>query len=288
MAAMGSIDGLRGSRLELSPRMRNAHEQIQAQVFKNESYVIRPADFTSIYSSDTIEADLALGRRLQQKFDVGTTPFDKNTKKIAEVLEGIVLMHSELSNWLGNARTLKTSQYDDFVNGVDMVSEWNSREGSGILALAVDVTFGAQATAKKIDRIKSELAQGRLGEIKYFRTEDQILQPRTNVPRIVIGVSQEVVDELAGLWLLKDNKALANHPIQKLFLNQMSMQLSRMKTYAASIGQEQCAVACDQTHAIIKRILENKASIMLGELKDDPVAVALKAEVDRQFVNTIN
>lgn len=289
MAAARNIDSARFNRAELSPRLKLVHEQMQQTVLTNPDYTVQEAEFSSIYAQETIERDVALTKRLKTSFNTGLSQADRNTKKVAEVLEGLVLMNSELNNWLGNATTLKSSEYDDYVNGVDMISEWKSPEGPQVLALAVDVTFGASAVAKKIARIKSELQGGQLGSIKYFRTDDGVPKPaQPNVPRIVIGVSQEVVDELAGLWLVKDNKALANHPIQKLFLQQMSLQLSSMRKYAQAHGHEVCAVECDKAHKIIRRILENKESIRLGDLNNDPVAVALKAEVERNFAVTMN
>lgn len=289
MAATNNIDGARKNRSELSPRLRLVHEQMQKTVLTNPDYAIQEGEFSSVYAQETIERDVALTKRLRASFSRDSSEADRNTKKVAEVLEGLVLMNSELNNWLGNATTLKSSEYDDYVNGVDMISEWKSPEGPQVLALAVDVTFGSQAVAKKIARIKSEMQAGKLGSIKYFRTDDGVPQPaQPNVPRIVIGVSQDVVDELAGLWLLKDNKALANHPIQKLFLQQMSLQLSHMKRYAQAHGHETCAVECDKAHKIVRRILENKESIRLGDLNTDSVAVALKAEVEKQFAITTN
>ena len=289
MAAARNIDKARWTRSELSPRLGLVHEQLRQRVLTNPDYTIQETDFSSIYAQETIERDVALTKRLKTSFNTGLSQADRNTKKVAEVLEGLVLMNSELNNWLGNATTLKSSEYDDYVNGVDMISEWKSAEGPQVLALAVDVTFGANAVAKKIARIKSEIKAGKLGNIKYFRTEDGEPQPeKHNVPRIVIGVSQNVVDELAGLWLHKDNKTLANHPVQKLFLQQMSLQLSSMKRYAQAHGHEACALECEKAHKIIRRILENKASIRLGDLANDSVAVALKAEVEAQFAITTN
>lgn len=288
-AAARNIDSARWTRAELSPRLKLVHEQMQQTVLTNPDYTIQETEFSSVYTQETIERDVALTKRLKASFNNGLTETERNTKKVAEVLEGLVLMNSELSNWLGNATTLKSSEYDDYVNGVDMISEWKSPEGPQVLALAVDVTFGSHAVAKKIARIKSELCSGKLGNIKYFRTDDGAPKPeQTNVPRIVIGVSQDVVDELAGLWLLKDNKALANHPVQKLFLQQMSLQLSSMKKYAETYGHEACAVECDKAHKIIRRILDNKVSIRLGDLNNDSVAIALKAEIERQFAITTN
>jgi hypothetical protein len=68
----------------------------------------------------------------------------------------------------------------------------------------------------------------------------------------------------------------------------MSLQLSYMKKYAQAHGHEVCAVECDKAHKIIRRILENKESIRVGDLSKDPVAAALKAEVEAQFAITTN
>jgi hypothetical protein len=287
--AQQSIDRSRQSRMEVSPLMKRAYEKAQTEVLSNPDYTIQESEFTGgdypVYDQHTVTADIALGERLQKSFDARQTPQERNTKHIADTLEAIVLMQSEMSNWLGNATTLKTSRYDDYVNKVDMISEWqNPQSGSQVLALAVDVTFGAKSIEKKIAQIKEEIDRGRLGSIRYFKdSRGDFMGTRNNVPRTVIGVSQSVVEELAGLWVNGEKKALGAHPIQRLLVSQMSAQLRAMEGYAAARDNHVAAQAYQQARGVITRVKDNQASIQLGGLSEDPVYQEILSQTRSQF-----
>jgi len=95
--------------------------------------------------AETEEADIAKANELEEKYSKNIT----ETKKIADIFEAVVLEHGELSDWLGgSAKTMKTSRYDDYMNGVDLLVEFAGAEGeeSEHLGLAADVTFTTDTT----------------------------------------------------------------------------------------------------------------------------------------------
>ncbi|HEX2792314.1 MAG TPA: hypothetical protein VHO23_01180 [Candidatus Paceibacterota bacterium] len=284
-AAIGNIDRRRETRRELSPTMANAYEKARNEVLSNPDYAILESDFAEVYSADTIAEDVALTERLEKKFESNQTPQEANAKKIADTLEAIVLMQSEMSNWLGDATTLKASRYDDFVNKTDMLAEWHSPEdGSRILALAVDVTFGKATMEKKLQAIKDEIDSGKLGSIKYFKDErGDFIGKRNNVPRLVIGMSQPVVEDLARLWLNNDTKALAAHPAQRVILDEIYIQLSAMLEYANRTGKPEAAMAYKQALATIQPVYRARMHIDSGALKQDPVRTELVATARNYF-----
>jgi hypothetical protein len=284
-AALRNIDRNRQNRLELSPTIKNAHERAMRDVLTNPDYAIQEDEFVGVYSANDIAADRAEVARLERIFSQRDTPEEVNTKKIADVLEAIVLMQSEMNEWLGSATTLRTSKFDDYKNKVDMLAEWSHPEdGSRVLALAVDVTFGSTSVEKKLSEIRDEINSGTLGKVRYFRDSDnQFMGTRNNVPRTVIGISQPMVEELAQLWLANDNKALAKHSVQRQFLVQIVHQLTTMRDYAARIGKDDVVKAYNQALVIARPLLDSKSVIERGDYSEDPVAKSIREKTKEFF-----
>jgi hypothetical protein len=287
--AMNSIDSKREHRLELSPLMERAYQKANEEVLSNPDYVIQESEFSEgehpVYDPKAVATDIALADRLQKEFAAKNDTHERTSKKIADTLEAVVLMQSEMSNWFGNATTQKTSRYDDYVNKVDMIAEWAvPNSGSQVLALAVDVTFGKSNIEKKMAGVKEEIERGKLGSIRYFKdSQGDFMGTRRNVPRTIIGVSQPVVEELAHLWLEKENKALAQHPIQRLFIDQMATQLRMMQEYAAKRGRPMVAQAYQNTLSTLQSLQLEKTAFPIGNLSHDPVFQEIMDQTRSQF-----
>lgn len=271
-------------RTELSPFMKKAFEKASG-ILKDPDYAIQESDFESVYEPESVEKDIENADRLEKKFESQNTPEGKRLKKVADILESIVLMHSELSNWFGeNAQTLKTSRHDDYVNKVDMITEWTTPTDSRILALAVDVTFGTASIQKKLETIKAEIDDGKLGSIKYFRDgHGDFMGTRNNVPRIVIGASESTVEKLADLWIQNKNKDLETHPIQYLFAHEMETQLGAMLEYAIQEKQDDAMRAYEQALEIVRGICAEKLQFKSEEMDTDPVAQEILRHTKEQF-----
>ena len=130
-------------------------------------------------------------------------------------------------------------------NKTDFITEWySSKEGSRLLALGLDVTLGKDAALGKLTDIRGEIDKGVLGSIRYFRdSRGDFMGTRNNVPRVVVGVSQEAVEELARLWTLGKKKELSEHPVQRALVEQIYAQLLAMHDYAKSKGKKEVAEA---------------------------------------------
>ena len=280
---IAGIDNNR-NREQLSLLMKRAHEKA-CEVLSDPDYVINEADFEGVYGTENVQRDVEEAERLARIFEVRQTESERTTKKISEVLEAIIIMNAEMNEWLGEADTLKTARYDDFKNKTDMLVEWHSPEdGSRILALAVDITFGTSSVDKKMMSIKSEIDTGTLGTIRYFKdARDEFIGTRNNVPRVIIGVSKEMIEDLAALWLRKDNKALAVHPIQRLLIEEIKIQLEAMLLYAQSKGARNVENAYAQALALIKPLAAKKIGIRLGDAATDPVAQSISSTARRVF-----
>jgi hypothetical protein len=286
-AAMNSIDRSRERRIELSPIMNRAYERAQAEVLQNPDYVIQEKDFEGVYHA-AVQSDIAYADRFEKKFSEDRTEHYYTSKKISDTFEAIVLMQSEMNEWLGsNATTLRTARYDDIVNKVDMLAEWKSpTEASQFLALAVDISFGMKQIEKKLITIRHEIEKGELGTIRYFRDEaGNIMGTRRNVARTVVGISPMVIEELAGLWMGNKNKELGAHPMQRVMVDEMGFQLSMMMQYANKLGKFDVAQAYQQALNAMQTVRSEKKVIDIGDLAKDPVRMEI-VEQTRSIFST--
>jgi hypothetical protein len=282
-ALIRKIDQSRERREEVSPLISRAHEKAQNEVLHNPEYAIQESDFIPVYGREAVTKDIKTADNLERTFTMNSREI--NAKKLADILEAIVLMQAEQSEWLGDANTLKTSRFDDYVNKVDVIAEWSDpNQGSRVLALALDVTFGTQSIHKKLAAIRNSIDKRELGSIRYFKdSHGDFIGTRQNVPRTVIGVSQPVVTELAGLWINNKQKALGQHPVQSLFLRQIATQLLAMREYAKSIGNETAFRTYSQSLQAINLIRSQKKGISYDPLRMDPVEQQIILQTQEQF-----
>ena len=193
------------------------------------------------------------------------TPETQKAKQIATVFEAIIHEQTELSDWLGpEASTVSTSRYDDIAHGTDTIVRFQREdEADAHLGLAIDVTFSPDIR-KKLDDVKEGIKHGNLTEIKYFALPDPenpdeyISMGRLKVPRVVIGISKESVDNLAELWVEKEKKILAKHPIQHVVAREILDQLTIFEHYARSRNRSEIAAAYRQVREVLERSLREK------------------------------
>ncbi|MDB5194111.1 MAG: hypothetical protein JWN50_125 [Parcubacteria group bacterium] len=209
---------------------------------------------------ETDAADIARADDLDAKFEKGATRESGEMKKVADIFEAVVLEHGELSNWFGdNATTAKTSRYDDYVNGIDLLVEFPGLEGgTEHLGLAMDVTF-TNDTTSKFDRLKEKIGDGDLIEVKYHSAD--LGEGPIGVPEVIIGAEKRTVLEVGELWIERQNKELSRHRIQIQILRQIEAGLETLGMYARSVRQESIAVAYERRLGTIRELLAEKADI---------------------------
>ncbi len=178
-----------------------------------------------------------LGERKRREYE--------QTKKLAEIFETIFYEHAELSDWLGpNATVIKASRFDDYLNGIDAVVEFAESDASRAshLALAVDVTTAhtERVLRDKLVKIRSEIEDGKLAWVKYFKSEDLSMRGELkDIPRTVIAADAlKTVGELGKLFVGEKNKELAVHPIQHQIIDELLMQLQKYTAYAQERGED--------------------------------------------------
>lgn len=191
-------------------------------------------DFANMYEG-SIEKDRELIARQRSRFEKkDDTPELKEAHKLADIFEAIICEHGEMSEWFGeNAMTASTSEYDDFINSIDVIVEFTrEEEPSSHLGLAIDATYSRDVT-HKLRKIKERIDTKELSTVKYFKSSEGDFRGELNkVPRVIVSADVNTVKELADLWMRGEKKALANHPIQFQILDQIYAQLSVFERYA--------------------------------------------------------
>lgn len=278
---MGSIENL----------YQQANNLIEKkQSFKNEEYLnnlldkaeatnnidkINPDDFRDLYGNKTVDSDLNWAKRQQQKYLERNSDSELWHKKIADILEAILHQQIESNDYFGSqVNTIKTCEYDDYINHIDSILEikkpdQRTPDYSGI---ALDVTSASNpnSLSKKINRILDSIDNNQLAKIKYFQSSNNSFRGELrDVPLFVIGCDLKHTEELAKLWSDNQMRALADHPIQSILLQQIIEQAKQFKNYAESIGQENIAEIYDHIWKDFLGIAQERSKVLTA-INQDP------------------
>lgn len=230
--------------------------------------------FADSVSTQKLQRDRAYVDRLHAVF---TSKELKKEAKYGKVLEALILDLGELASWLGeNTDIARTTEYDDWRNKVDVLLRFKRVEGGeDFLGMAVDATV-SYLLRDKFDRIVQEIESGHMGEVHYVK-KDWKKGRLDNLPRVVVGVDPERVDELMQLWLQDDYEALAASPVKKLLLTQIASQLQLYHDYANKYGKRDWLEHIDPALKEINSQLALEADTPL--LQHDSVSVALQSQL---------
>lgn len=258
LPAMPAVDRKEKILNEVLPFVRESYAKAQKMI---RGAAIDPKNFVHPYGEQVVEKDIAWTERIVSEQE---SRFDVN-KVHADIVEAILYEHIEQSNWFGEkASTIKTSQFDDIRNGVDLIIEFEeATEGFLHMGLAVDVTFGETALQDKIQKIKREIEEGKLAEIKYFESDRSPYKGLyRNLPRVVVGMDRIHMVDLMKMWVDDGRKKeFSTHPVQMMILHEIRSQLMCFARYAAQCGQEEVVGIYNKQLGVIGRILKQKSDI---------------------------
>ena len=219
---------------------------------------INPIEFKDIYSPEEIKEDLKrlerAGRKINKSREKMSTRererFETNEKR-GRAFEILLIDQIYNGEWLGpEAMSVWTSRFDDVLNGIDMVVEFNQEDTIKRMALAVDASTTSDINhmerkiKKNIRRVTENLSPL---EVKYFQSQiikngEYFRGKLENLIPIVIGADRQNADrifdifaELVCLEKRSDSdsrerrgwlkKKLSLHPIQDVFFQQIEIQL---------------------------------------------------------------
>jgi hypothetical protein len=204
--------------------------------------------------------------------------FEENAVEIPEVsiLKAVLHENIEKNQWLGpDVVTFETNIIDKIRSGIDIITKSKSEEESvPHLGLAIDVILTTD-TGKMFNRIKEDIENGRMPEIKYFpgNKKGEMLK----IPHVVIGITPKRIRELAYLTFANDKEALRNHPAQFEIMEQIIAQLERFKNHAESHDKVELAgIYGSVLNRMYKIYVTKQKAAKRSDSEDDKISNAIE------------
>ncbi len=221
-----------------------------------------PRDFSELYTPEVVERDLVRVTELKQAM-ASTDPGYVEAKQQAMALEAVAADCLRRLGWFGpHATAYSTSEFDDYVNGVDEVIEFQRDDATTHLGIAIDVTFSSQLK-KKFDRIREELGRGQLAKVKYFQSGPY--KGQLEVPRVIVGLDHGHLARLTSMWLDAGKEELMKqHPFRRMIASQIQPQLEVFARFATQKQQDRVVQLIER----VRRIFETEVRIA-GAVNDD-------------------
>jgi hypothetical protein len=242
-----------------------------------DAHAIDMNEFRSVYSDMEIRNDAAKVANYERMFAAEATERGRRDKELATVVEAIFFDQVGRNGWLGpDTQVLPSSKLDDYVHGVDFITEYNRGNIAAYLAMAIDATWSSHPGGK-FNRIREDLVRGKLGKIKYFKAGGKPQRGR-EVPKVVVGASERALTEVIKLWMDGNDEALKDHPVQILFLEEIVDQLKGFRIFSQKRGHAKNVAIFDEYLAILGPILEEKK-------KEIPPSPELKNDLVRNGIN---
>lgn len=239
-------------------------------------------DIDDFYESHTIRGrnkDKKSVKNLEAIFNKRLASFPQQSRKIfiknkkqIDAIESFLSYYIEMSNWLGEtAMTSRPTSYDDYVNGVDVIVEFDTGENNftrhpGRVIFKIDLTCSASRAIEKIKlNIRRVWSQNNL-VIKYFESQvDGFRGIFEGAIPIVIGVNESNLSSLINLHnQFGINRKIEAHSFQILMIEQIHAQISM---YLRVCKKKSYGELLDKSLIIIEKAYEEKKQINTKKIK---------------------
>lgn len=253
-SAISRVDGeSRVQKIErAASRILHIYPRAEAQLKEK---AIDITTFTDLYGAENIQKDTDEVTRLKREFaksdgaQVGRLR-QEDISHLAQILEYYIYKGVNEGNWIPQCTAIKTSEYDDIKNGIDLVLEHSNEHSHTHLGLAVDVTF-AEDVSRKLQRIKQSIDSDELSRVKYFSSEKSHMRGELrNIPRVVSAIDLEIFEDL---FTSEARGNFKEHQARAALMQDMETQLATFSTYAHRTNRR-CAERLDQTHRFVQTI----------------------------------
>lgn len=231
-------------------------------------------NFEGVYSVAEIRSDMAKVIEMENYFfkkhsDLGT---NKLGEKGGDVLELLIERVAEQNEWFGEGSYISgTILYDDWMNGVDMVLEFDSGDDDlGKVALAIDCTSDQHRISEKLENNKKAFLTIGGRSVKYFEAQIPEVDYKGGIfcAPFIIGVGQETTDNV--LENCRNLKMMAEHPIQFAFLleiqSQVDMYLNLLNGTKSPVNGQvdfsELNREVNRVSKIITRVIAEKSKLM--------------------------
>ena len=227
-----------------------------------------------------------------------------------KALETLVRENIEMGNWFGeNAYAIRTTEYDDLKNGVDVVVEFDSEDGDKI-ALSIDVSLKASTVHRKIFPNFLKIKNGG-AKVEFFASQIQGSNFKGEIQGVIpvaIGIdganADAFFDRQAQMIRLEKSIDVAvdkglkdtlqkkydelfieaqNDPIQLVYINEILAQVIRIaEELRGDEKNETLFRSAEKLKRIFEDILEEKKKrgMELGVLKKDLAYLSIVGAVE--------
>ncbi len=225
--------------------------------------------FEDFRGPDVLNDKIALKNKLAEEERLRGRTYVERSRR-GRLAETLIYHCAEMHNWFSQeCATVPASEFDDHLNGTDIVFEFD--RGDKVVRLAVDVTIASNINDKK-NEVLSKVESGALTELKYFisAVEDNpdTGKPKqgrmVRIPKVILHMDVPTVQRLCRL--LADNKRaeLARSNVQNDLIFEVRLQLEEQiahaQKYCLKMGKDPSPVVkrLQEVLAIIQEIEENK------------------------------
>lgn len=246
----------------------------------------------SIFTNEEIDRDIIRTENIKKSFSQSDNSIPKqdkerilHSKKRSDALEIIIADQIETGDWFGGeALFFRTTEFDDYFNGVDAVVEFENNN-HGYIALAIDSTSKTElhTLAPKIDRNISKILTNRV-EVKYFqspRLDNPYVGSLTDTVPVVIGLESQNTNDLITSFsrLIDLNRAskdeTSNSNLRTTFRNEYNQLRKRVeKDPTQLIFLEEIKVQLEMYQSILNH--ENNQNIHLSSRKLQEIIQIIK------------
>jgi len=257
-------------------------------------------NFKSIYGDEVVKKDTELAAGLKKRFEQRYEGDGEKRmgQRFSAAFERVFKQWAGRLGWFGeNSEIIPTSEYDDYVNGVDGVLVLNEeKKGSEYVALAIDTTHagGDKIEEKMIRALDHITGKTKPVIVKYFERKNFRGQLTNSIP-VIIGLDNQDANQIIDTFgqilnLLKQSKRtprqdeilkeklemLKSHPAQAVFLKEIHLQLDMYQRLLADADPNDERLTATKNHVdnimrLISAIAKERADIELGELENDSV-----------------
>jgi hypothetical protein len=206
------------------------------------------------YSEEEIEKDKKTVEKTYKKFESRDQEMANDrledlekSRKRGEALE-IALTHL-IERWFQHddleVLTQRTTEFDDVVNGTDIIVEFKTPDSIEKVAMTVDASLHIRGIRKKLRKcIQKMTGKGDKLQVKYFQSQfedengDHRHGPLKNIISLVSGFgpynADHLFEDFADYLQLRDNhpdqaeekmEQLAENPLKKIFIKEIEKQI---------------------------------------------------------------
>ncbi len=215
-------------------------EHKEAKIY-NESTAVDMGSFSDLYGEEVVKNDKEEVRRLKRIFaredktvlSNGVT--QEQVHQLSEISESFLHRGLNEGKWVPYCGAIKTSEFDDYVNGVDMVLEYQRADNpASHIGLGVDVTF-SNNLERKLAKIKEEIAKGTLASVKYFDSPNSHVRGQLKkIPKGVVGFDLDAMKRISD-YRQAYGEMPKNDPLRSVAFHQLGMQMRTFADYAEKI-----------------------------------------------------